>query len=108
MLLLGLGTDAHTASLFPGSAALEETERWVVSTPAPVIAARLTGTAVWFNAARQVLFLVVGANKRDALSRVRGAAGRQPQLPATLIAPPHGTVTWLLDSEASGPTPSVA
>lgn len=102
LLLLGLGTDAHTASLFPGSPALQETVRWVVSTPAPVIAPRLTGTAVWFNAARQVLFLVAGANKAAAVARVRRAADSPQEVPARLIAPPRGTVTWLVDLAAGG------
>jgi 6-phosphogluconolactonase len=107
LMLLGLGTDAHTASLFPGAAALAETQRWVVPTPAPAIAPRLTGTAVWFNATRAALFLVVGADKRQAVSRIRSAADSPQQLPARLIAPRQGTVTWLLDRQAGNPSPAL-
>jgi 6-phosphogluconolactonase len=102
LVLLGLGADGHTASLFPGMASLSETQRWVVSTPAPVIAPRLSGTPVLFNAARQVVFLVTGAEKRQAVLRIRGAHADPKALPALLIQPRDGTLTWLLDRQASG------
>jgi 6-phosphogluconolactonase len=101
LVLLGLGTDAHTASLFPGEAAVQEAERWVQSTPAPIIAPRITGTPILFNAARHVIFLVAGDNKQDAIALVRQANGDVSTAPARAIHPDHGTLTWLLDQAAA-------
>lgn len=100
LVLLGLGTDGHTASLFPGMPSLSETRRWVVATPAPVIAPRLTGTATLFNAAREVVFLVTGDTKRHAVSRIRSGTDGTDALPALLIQPRDGMLTWLLDRRA--------
>ena len=73
---LGLGSDGHTASLFPGDAALEERERWVVRVMRPDHD-RLTLTLPVLSAARVVVFLVAGSAKRDALRRMM-AGGDQP------------------------------
>ena len=102
LVLLGLGADAHTASLFPGAAAVNETERLVVPTPAPAIAPRLTLTPHSLGGARAILFLVTGAGKAPALRRVLYA----PCAPAAL--PPHAIleraehVVWLVDRAAAG------
>ncbi len=79
LMLLGLGTDGHTASLFPGDEACDEQERRAVPATAPNGSRRLTLSFPTLNAARHVIFLVLGADKRDALRtdpRRRAAAGR--------------------------------
>jgi 6-phosphogluconolactonase len=98
LIWLGMGPDGHTASLFPGSAALDETERWVVGTWAPHPQAwRMTLTFPVLTAGRQVVFAVEGANKADALRAVRaGGSG----LPAERVAGEH--VEWLVDAAAAG------
>ena len=73
LVLLGLGDDGHTASLFPGAAALRVTDRWVTFSPPGVLPPpvdRVTLTFPVFNAARQVMFLVSGANKAQAFADV--------------------------------------
>lgn len=98
-VLLGLGTDGHTASLFPGSQALLERERLVVATWVENLRAqRLTLTAPAINAARRVLFLVSGADKAEAL---RAAFAGDVHSPATAIAPRGGSVHWLADRAAA-------
>ena len=98
LIWLGMGPDGHTASLFPGSTAIEETERAVVGTWAPYPKAwRMTLTFPVLNAGRQVVFAVEGANKADALRAVRaGGSG----LPAENVA--GDQVEWLVDAAAAG------
>lgn len=95
---LGMGPDGHTASLFPGSTALDETERWVVATWAPQPKAwRMTLTFPVLNAGRHVIFAVEGANKADAIRAIRaGGSG----LPAERVA--GDQVEWLIDAAAAG------
>jgi 6-phosphogluconolactonase len=102
LILLGLGDDGHTASLFPGSAALHENGRWVVENYVETMNAwRITLAPPIINAAREVVFLVNGKGKANVLRRVLKEA-RQPQvLPAQLIQPTSGRLFWLIDSEAS-------
>jgi 6-phosphogluconolactonase len=103
LVLLGLGEDGHTASLFPGSAAVHEPARWVV-------AARVGATSLWritltpavINAAVEVLFLVSGAAKADILRRVLEGPRRPQELPAQAISPVHGRVRWCVDAAAAG------
>lgn len=94
---LGMGPDGHTASLFPGSTAIDETERAVVATWAPYPRAwRMTLTYPVLDAAREVVFAVEGANKADALRAIRaGGSG----LPAERVAGDH--VEWLVDAAAA-------
>jgi 6-phosphogluconolactonase len=102
LVLLGLGTDGHTASLFPNSEVLEETERLAVATTAfydnrP--AERVTLTLPALNAARQVLFLVSGLEKAEVVQAV--LADVEGHLPARRICPVAGQLTWLLDAAAA-------
>ncbi|MEZ4768367.1 MAG: 6-phosphogluconolactonase [Caldilineales bacterium] len=104
LVLLGLGTDGHTASLFPGTAALDEAERLVVPNYAAYedrFPERLTLTFPAFNASQTVLFLVTGASKRDILRRVLGDA-ESPPLPAQRVQPASGRLFWLVDEAAGG------
>ncbi|HEV7866037.1 MAG TPA: 6-phosphogluconolactonase [Chthoniobacteraceae bacterium] len=96
LILLGLGPDGHTASLFPGLPALDETERNIL----PVIGPkpppqRLTMTFPLLNAARQICFLARGAAKLPIVEEI--VSGRSV-LPAARVQPPNGSVTWLTGS----------
>ncbi|HKE14457.1 MAG TPA: 6-phosphogluconolactonase [Kofleriaceae bacterium] len=96
LALLGLGTDGHTASLFPGSEALAESLRLYV--PARE-GRRITGTYPLLNCVDRVVFLVSGASKAEA---VRSALHDPPgTVPASLVQPRGGAATWLLDREAA-------
>lgn len=108
LVLLGLGPEGHTASLFPDSPALQERERWVV---APVVPAkpqqRLTLTLPILNQARTAFFVVAGAAKREIVRAIRNepdsaAHGGTSQYPAGRIRPVSGQVVWYLDQAASG------
>jgi 6-phosphogluconolactonase len=101
LILLGMGDDGHTASLFPGDAALQETNRWVVSVkhdqpPLPLVT-RLTLTLPVINSARNVIFVVAGKSKAGAVQRV---LFKKDPLPARLVQPYSGHLLWLLDKEA--------
>jgi 6-phosphogluconolactonase len=102
LLLLGLGPDAHTASLFPGAPQLGERERHAVGVEEPGMAplvSRVTLTLPVLNAARAVVFLVSGADKAEAVARA--FSGRpDPQAPASLVAPSAGTLTLVADPPA--------
>jgi 6-phosphogluconolactonase len=94
LILLGLGDDGHTASLFPGTAALDETTRWVVANFVPKLNAwRLTFTFPLINRARHILFLVGAAKNPGLIQRV--LEGDQ-QLPAARVDPSAGEVTWMI------------
>lgn len=102
LVLLGMGDDGHTASLFPGTPALNERNAWVLANWVEKLNAyRITLTAPAINHAANVLFLVTGAGKAKALLRVlRGA--RDPQkLPAQLIQPSNGSLLWFVDEAAA-------
>ena len=99
LVFLGLGEDGHTASLFPGSALLEETEYWVGVARRPSESfARLTLTLVTINLAARVIFLVSGAGKADALRR---ALAGDPRAPASWVRPAEGELHWLVDADAA-------
>jgi 6-phosphogluconolactonase len=94
LILLGLGDDGHTASLFPGTAALEETRRLVVANFVPKLNAwRLTFTFPLINHARHILFLVGASKTPQLIGRV--LAGDQ-QFPAARVHPSAGEVTWMI------------
>ena len=103
LLLLGLGPDAHTASLFPGDAALGERGRWAVGVETPGMAplvSRVTLTLPVLNAAREVMFLISGEDKAEAVARAFGDAPG-PDAPASLVRPGDGLLTLLMDSSAA-------
>lgn len=103
LVLLGMGDDGHTASLFPGTSALSERKAWVLANWVEKLNAyRITLTPPAINHAANVLFLVTGAGKTKSLFHVlRGA--RDPQrLPAQLIQPVEGSLIWLVDEAAAG------
>jgi len=105
LILLGLGADGHTASLFPRAAALAEKERLVAATQSPTSGLpRITLTLPVLNEARQIFFLVAGENKAAALRLAVEAPGT---LPAQLVAPRRGLLTWLVDTAAAGQLHSV-
>ncbi|MGH7591685.1 MAG: 6-phosphogluconolactonase [Gemmatimonadales bacterium] len=102
LVLLGLGADGHTASLFPGSAAARERSSWVVAAYAAAVSMwRITLTAEVINAAMAVSFIVSGGTKAEILRQVRHQQPGGVVLPAQLIAPSNGQVRWLVDAAAA-------
>jgi 6-phosphogluconolactonase len=101
LVLLGMGPDAHICSLFPGAEALGERERPVVGVETPGMAplvSRITFTLPVVNSARQIVFLVTGEDKADAVGRAFSGR-RDPTAPASLV---EGEVMVLLDEGAAG------
>lgn len=108
LVLLGLGDDGHTASLFPGKPALEVSDVWVTSSPPGVLPPpvdRITLTFPILNRARQILFLVAGAKKANVVRRILLDAPPRGEMPAAGIIPDEGLVTWLLDTGAASALP---
>lgn len=102
LILLGMGEDAHTASLFPRSAALLDTEHLVAAPYVEKLKAyRLTLTLRVINAAASVIFLVAGENKAEALRAVLEEEGRGQDYPAQLVSPARGELLWLVDEAAA-------
>ncbi len=104
LILLGMGHDGHTASLFPGPIPSEELSNPVMAVTAQYDgrpAQRITFTPQLMNDAHQVLFLVTGANKAKALYEVLSGVPNPELWPAQRIAPRDGRVTWLVDSAAA-------
>jgi 6-phosphogluconolactonase len=103
LVLLGLGENGHTASLFPGDPVLGEQERWVAEVyVAEQDLHRLTLTAAFINRARAVAFLVAGAAKAPVVGEVIQGPRDPGRLPAQLINPESGELHWLLDKAAAG------
>lgn len=101
LILLGMGTDAHTASLFPGTPALHERQRWVVAQYVDKLRAnRLTLTPPIINDAANVIFLIAGVDKAAALRSVWHGPHDPDRFPAQSVAPTTGHVTWLVDQAA--------
>ncbi len=102
--VLGVGPDGHTASLFPGSPALDERQRWTrgVDAPAGVQPAvpRITTTLPFLNGARAVFFLVAGEDKRRVVSEILRGGPAARAYPAALIEP-RGRVLWLIERSAA-------
>ena len=102
LLLLGLGPDGHTASLFPGTSALDERELLFAANRVPQMDAwRITATLPLINASRHVVFLVQGPDKAEALRLALHPSDGEPLLPAALVAPDDGALTWMLDRQAA-------
>ncbi len=102
LIFLGMGKDGHIASLFPGSLALRETEHWVLAVFAEAFQAwRVTLTLPVLNSARQLSFLVAGKSKADRLQEVLEGEPQPESLPAQIIQPRNGQVTWLVDQAAA-------
>jgi 6-phosphogluconolactonase len=104
LILLGLGDDAHTASLFPSKPAVNETRAWVTASPPGVLPPpvdRVTLTFPALNAARAVLFLVAGDKKAAVVKEVIESPPDPMTRPASAVRPTDGTVTWLLDEPAA-------
>ena len=100
LVLLGMGSDGHTASLFPGAAAFAERTRWAVAASAPVEPRlRLTLTLPVFNHAALVFFLVAGSEKAAVLGRV--LAGPSEAYPAAAVRPDEGGLVWWVDEAAA-------
>jgi 6-phosphogluconolactonase len=99
VVLLGVGPDGHTASLFPNSPVLEERDRLAVAVPAADVA-RVTLTPPALEAAGLVVFLAVGADKRHAVTLAFGG-GRDPGTPASMIRSGGGRTVALLDAAAA-------
>jgi 6-phosphogluconolactonase len=103
LALLGLGPDAHTASLFPGKPAVHESQRLVVGVPEAGMepqVPRVTLTLPMFNTAREVVFLIAGADKAAAVKRAFGTPPDETA-PAALVRPGAGTLTLILDGPAA-------
>jgi 6-phosphogluconolactonase len=105
LMLLGMGDDGHTASLFPGMPALAVMDQVVAASGVPEYVqpnvARVTLTLPVLNAAGRVLFLVAGEKKAGAVARVLGRSQPAEPLPAGRVRPSGGALTWLLDRAAA-------
>ena len=102
LILLGLGQDGHTASLFPNSDALAAMDEWVVPNFIDDLRAwRVTLTFPIINAAQFVMFLIAGASKAKRIEQVLVNPAQGDPLPAQHIAPTDGDLIWLLDDEAA-------
>lgn len=105
VVLLGMGDDGHTASLFPDTEALAETKHRCVANFVPKLNAwRLTLTAPFINKARDVILLVAGASKATRLAEVLEGPPDPTRLPVQLIRPTGGRLIWLVDAPAVGMT----
>jgi 6-phosphogluconolactonase len=108
LILLGLGDDGHTASLFPGKPTLHVTDRWVVASPPGVLPPpvdRVTFTFPVINAARRVVFLVGGEKKADTVRDVLAGNYSVDERPSVGVKPEHGELIWLLDRGAASKLP---
>ncbi len=104
IVLLGLGDDGHTASLFPGSPQLEVTNRWVTATPVATLephVRRITLTFDCINAARHAWFLATGASKAARVYDVLRGPKNIAQLPAQGVDLKNGELVWFLDEAAA-------
>ena len=101
LILLGIGEDGHTASLFPGTAALSEQKLLYAANWVPKLEVwRITATLPLLNAGRNVMYLVTGSEKAEA---VRQALDPKPEtlvMPASLVRPERGRLVWLMDNQA--------
>ncbi len=102
LILLGMGADGHTASLFPFSEALHETEKFAVANPVEKLqTTRLTLTFPVINNARNVIFLVAGEEKAETLREVLEGEFQPDKFPSQNVKPTHGNLIWLVDEKAA-------
>jgi 6-phosphogluconolactonase len=102
LILLGMGPDGHTASLFPHTTALAETARWVVVNYVPKFATdRVTFTAPMLNRAREVLFLIAGTDKADPLHQVLEGPPNSDLYPSQLVKVTAGKLVFFVDRAAA-------
>jgi len=102
LILLGMGSDGHTASLFPDTPVLEEREQWVAAPWVEKLHThRITLTPPVLNAAKRVLFVVGGSDKDKAAEAVLEGPFQPNRYPAQIVNPVQGDVVWLLDREAA-------
>ena len=107
LIFLGIGTDGHTASLFPGQEALSENDRIIIAVKGgnPCVD-RITMTFSVLNRAAHVVFFVSGNGKAVVVNSI--LRGRKVDLPASKIQPKNGILTWILDKEAASLLPARA
>jgi 6-phosphogluconolactonase len=102
LVLLGLGADGHTASLFPRTRALDEKRKWAAANYLPLQKEwRLTLTFPVLNAARRVIFLVAGAEKASVVSALLTKKPGYRKLPASRVRPTRGSLVWIIDESAA-------
>ena len=102
LVLLGMGDDGHTASLFPGTAAIHEEKRWVLGHFVDKLDSwRITLTPPALNAAQQIVFLVTGGGKAERLCEVLSGPFQPDHLPAQIIQSQTGRVVWMVDKHAA-------
>ncbi len=101
MILLGMGSEGHTASLFPGSAALSEAQRWVAANWIEKLNTwRITFTFPALNNAAEILFVVAGHDKAEALKQVL-EGGPSDEYPAQRVRPSNGRLLWFVEADAA-------
>lgn len=106
LILLGVGEDGHTASLFPGSPVLREQQNRVCAVFVPRLGNwRVTLTLPIINCARTVIFLVTGGQKAAIVGKILVSKESSEDIPATLVRPDPGTLRWMLDAEAASQLP---
>jgi 6-phosphogluconolactonase len=105
LVLLGLGDDGHTASIFPGAPAIHEQARWVMpvdhTTPPPPLVSRVTLAPVVLNASAMVVFMVTGVSKAARLAQVLNGLCQPDLQPAQIVQPYNGKLLWLVDRAAA-------
>jgi 6-phosphogluconolactonase len=107
LILLGMGADGHTASLFPYSQALTERRRWVVGNTVPRIGkSRVTMTFPTLNRAAEVRLLVTGSDKAAALREALAGPREPERLPVQAVVPEGGRLIWLVDRAAAAELPT--
>jgi len=100
VVLLGIGSEGHTASLFPGSKAMKENNRWVIEDYIQKLKSwRITLTVHVLNNSRDIVFIAGGKNKSNIINKI--LKNRDPELPASMIKPTTGRVSFYLDKDAA-------
>jgi 6-phosphogluconolactonase len=106
LVLLGMGSDGHTASLFPETTGLHEEQRWFIANRTSAgVAWRLTLTKNAINHARMIAVLVNGQTKAEMLAEVMTGSFEPEQKPIQLISPVDGEMVWLVDQDAASKLP---